>query len=377
MALALSRARSEFLILIANEQSMSSDSGLESHAHAQALSMPGALYFVQKAYWFDYGEDGALGLPASTLTRTVERFKDAFQKYARDTARESEEYVDAISEVFEFGPVFGAPVERPSGDRTRDRALEVKYARAGALSTCIRLGITSLKTSQIAQVKEAADALKKLVYKDGKSVAKNFLLDMDDNQPNVKSVDGALELLGRNRPKYFGLEVAMNVPKYCDAYVYSTTSNEVVAWQRTLDLDFDKLRTAMTAKSVDETRGTFKFFNMCFACAAPALSKHVTLHVCKGCRCMAYCGDDCYERDYYNAHSQECKRQHLGISRETNIQVYPARQTLGTRFLTEISKRASVKAALASSNNIRIRLVANGVDGTPAPVEYGWQFTVL
>lgn len=106
------------------------DGGLESHAHALALSMPGALYFVQKAYWFDYGEDGALGLPASTLTRTVERFKDAFQKYARETARESEEYVDTISEVFEFGPVFGAPAEGPSGDRTRDRALEVKYARA-------------------------------------------------------------------------------------------------------------------------------------------------------------------------------------------------------------------------------------------------------
>lgn len=307
----------------------------------------------------------------------MERFKEAFQKYARETARESEEYVDAISEVFEFGPVFGAPAEGPSGDRTRDRALEVKYARAGGLSTCVRLGITSLKTSQIAQVKEAADALKKLVYKDGKSVAENFLLDMDGNPPDVKSIDGALELLGRNRPKYCGLEVAMNVPKYCDAYVYSTTSNEVVAWQRTLDLDFDKLRTAMTAKSVDETRGTFKFFNICFGCAAPALSKHVTLRVCSGCRCVAYCGNDCYERDDYNAHHEECNREHVGICRFTNIQLYPARMTLGTRFLTEISKPASVKVALATSNDIRIRLVANDVDGMPTPVEYGWQFTVL
>ena len=111
---------------------------------------------------------------------------------------------------------------------------------------------------------------------------------------------------------------------------------------------------------------------VCFFCGTSPVGAGVSLSLCGGCHCVAYCSRNCQVSDWAE-HRRECKRKEVGVS-ETGLQVLPATGLEITRALTELKKPRSMKVELPGTPpelSIR-RTVATNKDGLSIPLPMAW-----
>ena len=304
------------------------------------------LPFVQQGWFMDDEVEQS--------TRTIAHFKAAFVRSAPALGL-SPEQVAAEQQMFDVPYIFGlgggtlSSVKIPS---------VVQF-----LCNAMRLGVSSLSPERLRLIIDVADKMNALGQ------------DMMD----VRAVKRTLLPLGFpvREEEHLILTVALNLPEVCDAYVYSTTSDTVVAWRKTLNLDTAKLDRACRTVIDDANRKEkCTSRNVCFFCGASPLSQGVSLHLCPSCECVAYCCDDHRKMDRMIAHQYECGCKKPFVA-PNGIQVTPGNSLcisrLATESLKEESLRVTVPAPPESTLTIsRFGLRSPGMAGA-APIPMGWE----
>ena len=302
--------------------------------------------FLQKAWWFDEAVEKSAA--------TVAHFKAAFMRDAHAFGLSSEQIAHEQT-LFDVPFLFDL-----SGGGRLALPPSVTFLCNG-----MRLGISSLGAARLGVIIAVADALNALRNRVG----------------DARAVARALEPIGFPIPEAEALilTVALNLPAVCDAFVYSTSSDIVVAWRCTLHLDLTKLDKGMRTVVVKPT-ATQKLVsrNVCFFCGASPLSPVVSLSLCPGCECVAYCSDEHRKIDHMVAHKLECGRKTGGVS-QFGVPVTPCHQLSISRIVTEAQKPISVKMPIEAPVESRVSITrlcceAAGMPG-PCPLPMGWEIS--
>ena len=305
--------------------------------------------YVQQAWWFDEAVEQS--------TRTVANFKAAFIRGATDLGLSPEELA-AEQQIFDVPFIFTL-----GGGSLRDATLSMPPA-VQFLCNVMRIGVSSLSPDRLNVIIQVA----------------NKMNELGQDMMEERAVERTLRPLGfpvRDEENLI-LMVALNLPAMCDAYVYSTTADTVVAWRRSLKLDLVKLDRACKTVIVDapeKQRCTSR--SVCFYCGTSPISQGVSLSLCPSCECVAYCCDEHRKFDRMIAHESECGCKKPFPAPDTGIVVTPCRQLCITRLATEVMKEESQKMEISTPPASGLRIVRSCVQGRGmqggAPLPMGWE----
>lgn len=297
--------------------------------------------FLQKAWWFDKG--------VHKSAKTVARFKKAFLRDAPGFGLSPEQIAHEQT-------LFDTPIIFDLGNSGR-----VALAPAVPfLCNAMRLGISSLSVERLRAIIQTADALNDL---------KAF---------DTKDLEEALSAAGLPIPQAdtLVLTIALNLPAVCDAFVYSSPSDTVVAWRTTLSLDVAKLDKAMRTVVVKPTAAQrLVSRHVCFFCGASPLSSSISLSLCPECECVAYCCEEHRKLDRVISHGLECGTKQ-GFTSPMGVPITPCHKLSVNRVVTEATKDISAKMPLESPGKSHVSIVrhccqAEGTPG-PCPLPMGW-----
>jgi hypothetical protein len=301
----------------------------------------GSKPFVQQAWWFDQAVEKSTGTLAS-FKATFLRDAPAFGLSPEQIAYEQQ--IFDVPDIFHLAGSGKTMVRMPPA---------VLFMCNG-----MRLGISSLSPARLRVIIAVADAMNAL----GSAAV------------DVRAVSQALSPMGFPIPRedHLILTVALNLPAVCDAYVYSVTSDTVVAWRSTLALDPAKLRKACTTAIPKPTaEQTCLSRSVCFFCGASPLSSSVSLSLCPGCECVAYCSENHRRMDHTFAHNLECGCEHTFVSR-AGVLVTPCHRLSILRVVTEAQKQSSGKIEIEAPAESRITILREAsLTGLLLPM--GWQ----
>mmetsp|Transcript_35000 Transcript_35000/g.58840 ORF Transcript_35000/g.58840 Transcript_35000/m.58840 type:complete len:378 (-) Transcript_35000:57-1190(-) len=306
-----------------------------------AMFGKGSKPFTQQAWWFDEAVEKSTGTLAS--------FKAAFLREAPVFGL-SPEQVAYEQQIFDVPHIFHLAGSGKKGVQMPPAVL--------LMCNGMRLGISSLSPARLRVIIAVADALNAL----GSDVV------------DARAVSQALSPLGFPIPgeDHLILTVALNLPAVCDAYVYSATSDTVVAWRSTLALDPEKMRQAcktMIFKPSAEQMCCSR--SVCFFCGASPLSSSVSLSLCPGCQCVAYCSEKHRRMDHTFAHNLECGCEHAFVSR-AGVLVIPCHSLSISRVATEAQKQLSGKIEIEAPAESHITILREAsLTGLMLPM--GWQ----
>lgn len=155
----------------------------------------------------------------------------------------------------------------------------------------------------------------------------------------------------------------LNAPERSNVYVFSVKtglssalhagptapSGDVTVFSSSLRLDISKLDTAyrrVIAAPSPAQQCMSRW--VCVWCGAPPVAEGVSLHVCPGCTCVAYCSAECQDLDRIAEHSEECSRREDGETPDGLVARARTRVSI-TRAVTEATKPESAKLSLPGS----------------------------
>lgn len=135
------------------------------------------------------------------------------------------------------------------------------------------------------------------------------------------------------------------------------------------------MRTVIVNPTAKQKLGSHQ---VCFYCGASPLAASVSLSLCPGCECVAYCSEHDREIDHMIAHKLECGCSR-GFVTPVGLPVTPCHKLNGSRVATEIFKDVSAKmdivAPAASCISIqRYCCLTEGMPG-PCPLPMGWEIS--